>query len=125
MDIRTALGAAFYAGVAAMAMARPGVVPGIFGGTAPTPTSRTEIRAVYGGLPATMATLIVLESREAERPMTLAMGALSGGMALGRVVGVRIEREASLVTKAFIAAEVVAAMALTSAAVRRPSRTEA
>ncbi len=120
MNLRTVFGAGFYAGVGLAALARPELVPQVFGGAAPTATSRTEIRAVYGGLPLAMAALITAEAGRSRRPMTAAMAVLSGGMAAGRLVGVAVERESDGPTTLFGALEVATALALGSLA-RRPT----
>ena len=107
-----AAGAAFYAGVAATALVRPALVPAIFGGTATTPASRTEVRAVYGGLPLAMAALIVSELHREARPMTVAMAVLSAAMAAGRVSGAVLEGEADAATRLFVGLETATAVAL-------------
>ena len=122
MDTRTLSGALFYAGIGVAAMIRPTLVPWLFGATAPTAASRTEVRAVYGGLPLAIAALLVAEANKPQRPMTMAMAALSGGMAGGRLVGVGIEREANAVTSLLVAAEAGTALALGSSAKSGPGR---
>jgi hypothetical protein len=107
-----AAGAAFYLGVGAAALARPALVPAIFGGAAPTPAARTEVRAVYGGLPLAMAAIVVRERHRPARPMTTAVAVLSGAMAAGRLAGVVAERESDAVTRAFVVLEVATAVAL-------------
>lgn len=119
MDSRTIAGAAFYAGIGAVAAIRPAMVPSLFGGSAPTAAARTEIRAVYGGLPLTMAALVVAESNRPQRPWTLAVAALSGGMALGRLAGISAERSTDAVTVLLVAAESATAVALGTTALRR------
>lgn len=75
-----------YAGIGVVSFLRPALVPELFGGTAPTAESRTEVRAVYGGLPLAIAgTLTIAPSSAA------AMGVLSAGMAAGRAVSSVIE----------------------------------
>lgn len=109
-------GAAFYTGVGFAALLRPAFVPSIFGGLAPTASSRTEIRAVYGGLPLAMAGLVVAESKNRSRGSvggkTDAVAALSAAMAVGRVIGAVVEGEADGVTRLFIALEAATAAAL-------------
>lgn len=78
MDKPVACAAFGYAAVGVGAFLRPSMVPAIFGGAATTPDARTEIRAVYGGLPLAVATSLVADDR-AVRPMAL----LSLGMAAG------------------------------------------
>lgn len=109
-------GAAFYAGVGLTALVRPALVPAIFGGQAPTASSRTEIRAVYGGLPLAMAGMVLREARRGTKQraggMTDTVAALSAAMAAGRVVGSVLEGEADGVTRAFVALEAATAAAL-------------
>lgn len=116
MDSRTLAGGAFYAAIGVGAMLRPTLVPWLFGSTAATAASRTEVRAVYGGLPLAMAALIFAEAGRQRRPMTVAMAVLSGGMAAGRVVGIGVEGETNAVTNLLVAAEAATAAALGSSA---------
>ena len=77
MNRLIAAGAAFYGGLGILALARPEQVPATFGGTAPTADARTEVRAVYGGLPLAIAATLVASPSSAT-----AMGVLTGGMAI-------------------------------------------
>lgn len=112
MQRRTVWGLAFYACVGVGALVRPAMVPRVFGGRAETPSSRTEIRAVYGGLPLAMAALVALEARQPDRPMTRAVATLSLAMAAGRTAGVLAERRIDAPTAAFGALEVATGIAL-------------
>lgn len=118
-------GAAFYAGVGVTAFVRPALVPSLFGGRAPTASARTEIRAVYGGLPIAMACLVLSEARG--RPQdgcasrTDVVATLSAAMAIGRLAGSVIEGEADGVTRLFIALEAATAAALAAGVRRRPA----
>ena len=109
-------GVAFYAAVGVAAFVRPEAVPAAFGGKALTPSSRTEIRAVCGGLPLAMAGIILRESgsrgEAAGRKQTDAVAALSASMAVGRMVGAVLEGEADGVTRSFVALEAATAAAL-------------
>lgn len=110
------VGAAFYAGVGLTALVRPSSVPAIFGGRASTASSRTEIRAVYGGLPLAMAGLVLAETRsrsgDATSGATDVVAVLSAAMAVGRVIGSVIEGEADGTTRLFVALEAGTAAAL-------------
>ena len=108
MNRLIALGAAAYAGLGVVSFARPAMVPGLFGGSAPTADSRTEIRAVYGGLPLAMAgTLLVMPSS------ALPLGIATAGMAIGRAASDLVEEEPQSPTiKAFIGIEAALAAAL-------------
>jgi hypothetical protein len=111
-----AAGAAFYTAVGVAALVRPGAVPAAFGGTASTASSRTEIRAVYGGLPLAMAGIVLAESRSrgalSARRGTEAVALLTAAMAVGRLVGAAVEGEADGVTRLFVALEAATAVAL-------------
>lgn len=116
MNYGALAGAIFYSGVGIAALVRPALVPAVFGGSAPTASSRTEVRAVYGGLPLAMAGLVVAESKSRARhgvgSQTEAIAVLSAAMAVGRVFGSLLEREADGVTRLFIAIEAATAAAL-------------
>lgn len=112
----TLAGVAFYAGVGMAAIVRPAFVPSIFGGSAPTASSRTEVRAVYGGLPLAMAGLVLADTVAPPgggiSRRTDAVATLSAAMAVGRLIGAVIEGEADGVTRVFIALEAATAAAL-------------
>ena len=59
MNRLIAIGAASYAGLGLVSFLKPGTVPAVIGSTAPNADSRTEIRAVYGGLPLGLAASLV------------------------------------------------------------------
>jgi len=108
MNRLIAAGAASYAGIGVVSFLRPAMVPALFGGTAPTADARTEIRAVYGGLPLAIAGSLVVAPSTA-----VAMGVLSAGMAAGRAASGLVEEEPpSPVIKAFIGIEAALAAAL-------------
>ncbi|WP_067433727.1 DUF4345 family protein [Nocardioides jensenii] len=109
------LGTASYAAIGVMALARPAMVPELFGGTAPTADSRNEIRAVYGGLTLAMAAVGL------KAPATI--GVLSAGMATGRAASVALEPESSMLTKVFVGLEVGLAAAYFLAARERSHAT--
>lgn len=105
--------ATFYGGLGAVALLRPETIPATFGGTATTPDSRTEVRAVYGGLPLAVAAALVV------RPETAGtMGVLTAGMAAGRAASALAERRTTAVTPVFVAVEAVVAAALFAGARR-------
>lgn len=113
MNPMHAIGTASYAAIGVVALAKPGMVPGLFGGTAPTADSRNEIRAVYGGLTLAMAGIGV------KSPAT--MGVLSAGMAAGRAASIAVEPESTAMSKAFVGIELglAAAYFLAARAARR------
>ncbi|KQZ70734.1 hypothetical protein ASD66_14265 [Nocardioides sp. Root151] len=106
-----ALGTASYAAIGVVALARPSMVPELFGGTAPTAESRNEIRAVYGGLTLAIAA-VGLKS-------PAAIGVLSAGMASGRAVSAVIEPETGPLTRVFVGVELGLAAAYLLAARQR------
>lgn len=108
MNKLIAIGAASYAALGVAGLAQPGRIPQTFGGTADTADSRTEIRAVYGGLPLAFAVALVASPAAA-----VPIGIATAGMALGRAASVAFEGEGTtLVSKAFVGIEVAGAAAL-------------
>lgn len=85
--------ATFYAALGGASLVSPARVPVVFRGTAPTPESRTEVRAVYGGLPLAVALLVVAgpASPSAEGRRQAAAG-ISLGTGAGRLAGAALER---------------------------------
>ncbi|NAZ84410.1 DUF4345 domain-containing protein, partial [Kineococcus sp. R8] len=57
------LPAAAYAALALVSLVRPALVPGVFGGAAPTAAARSEIRAVYAGTSVGLAASLVAALR--------------------------------------------------------------
>ena len=116
MHTGLAAGAAFYTAVGIAALVRPGSVPAAFGGTAPTASSRTEVRAVYGGLPLAMAGVVLAESKPrgamCTRRGTETVAVLTAAMAVGRMIGAAVEGESDGVTRLFVALEAATAAAL-------------
>lgn len=108
MDKFIATGAAAYAALGVASFLKPALVPQLFGGSAPTVDSRTEIRAVYGGLPLAMAGTLVASPAAA-----VPLGVVTAGMAAGRAASSVVEkRPPSPLMAAFIAIEVGLAAAL-------------
>lgn len=96
VDPLVAAPAAAYAGIGVVGLARPALVPALFGGTAQTPASRTEVRTVYGGLSLAFAGALgaVARSTGAERDGVVgAIAAASAGMAAARLAGALAEGE--------------------------------
>jgi len=108
MDKLIATGAAAYAGLGIASFLKPALVPAVFGGSAPTVDARTEIRAVYGGLPLAMAGTLAVAPASA-----VPLGVATAGMAAGRAASGLVEkRPPSAITVGFIAIEVALAAAL-------------
>lgn len=114
-----AAAAAGYAGIGVAALARPAMVPALFGGAAENASARTEIRAVYGGLPLAIAGTLAMSPASA-----VPMAVLSGGMAAGRAASMAIEQEPpSAMNRLFLGVETgLAAVLLIGAAARRRAR---
>lgn len=114
-----------YAAIGAGALLRPAMVPSVFGGSARTPESRTEVRAVYAGIPLAFATAVLRTEREgavARSAVLRTVGGASAGMALGRLGGALLERRLrAWPTAAFLALEVALAVASRSAARSAPA----
>lgn len=107
MNPLIATGAAAYAGLGLVSFLKPGVVPAVIGSTAPDADSRTEIRAVYGGLPLAFAATLV-----ASPTSGTAIGVATAGMAAGRSGSVLFEGRPSTKTAVLIALEAAIAGAL-------------
>ena len=111
--------AVFFFGMGVVALALPERIVGTFGGKAPTPQSRTEVRAVYGGfgLGAGALTAYGLVSTRPEAAGWLqGLGVAMASMAFGRVLGAMVERGQALYpTWAFVGVECGLALALWAA----------
>ena len=107
MNRLIATGAAAYAGLGVVSFLRPGTVPAVIGSTAPNADSRTEIRAVYGGLPLAFAASLV-----AAPSSGTAIGVATAGMAAGRAASAVFEGRPSAKMAGFIALEMALAGAL-------------
>ena len=110
---RSAAGA--YAVIGVVAALAPARVPGVFGGTAGTPEARTEVRAVYAGIPLALAGSLAAASGSApgDDAVLRTVGAASAGMAAARLAGCVAERRlAPWPTGAFLVLEAALAVAL-------------
>lgn len=101
-------GAAAYAGLGVVSFLRPDVVPATTGGAAlPGADARTEVRAVYGGLPLAFAATL------ARSPSSgTAIGVATLGMAAGRGASALFEGPPSPRMAGFIALEIAVGAAL-------------
>jgi len=119
-DRRVTLPAVSYAVIGVVALARPQLVPALFGGSASTAAARTEVRAVYGGLPLALAAVLASAAPVGapHRGGALRATAIaSGGMAAGRLFGAALDRELPpWPTGAFLALETALAASLAAAA---------
>jgi hypothetical protein len=120
-DAAVYLVAAFFVALGLAALARPEQVPAGFGGTAPTPEARNEIRAVYGGFGLAVAAVLVWAAADASdavrEGVLVAVAVALAGMAGGRVVGAIAERPRGVYPIWFwFSVEVIGAAALFAAA---------
>jgi hypothetical protein len=97
-----------YSAIGAAGLLAPERIPAAFGGEAATPDARTEVRAVYGGIPVAIAGLVMTRPRQSAVPAAV----LSAGMAAGRLTGMRLEKQSSPVTRFFLGVEIALALAL-------------
>lgn len=107
MNPLIATGAASYAGLGLVSFLKPSVVPAVIGFTASSADARTEIRAVYGGLPLAFAATLALRPDAAT-----AIGLATAGMAAGRAGSAVFEGPPSPKMAGFIALEALVAAAL-------------
>lgn len=116
MDVVMIIIGLAFAAMGAAAIVRPALVPAQFGGTAPTAELRTEVRAVYGGFGLAMVALLIgaaLASSGYRDGVALTAGIALTGMAVGRAVGVALERPQHFYpTTAFLLGGLAAAGAL-------------
>ena len=116
MLVRFAL-VVFFLGMGLFGLVRPRALVGIFGGDAPTPASRSEVRAVYGGFGVAVAACLATVDRwspEARAGVYQCLAIGIGGMAIGRVIGACMERERrAFPTWVFVGVELCLAAALT------------
>ena len=109
MNRPIAAAAAAYAGLGLVGLIRPAFIPSVFGGTATTPDSRTELRAVYGALPLAFSGLLATSPAAAP-----AVAAATAAMAAGRAGGWLLEgRRANTANTLCLGAEVAVAAAIT------------
>lgn len=108
MNRFSAVGVAYYAGLGVIALVRPSVPPGMFGGRADTTDAQVEVRAVYGGLPLAFAGLLAASPAAAP-----AVAVATAGMAVVRAGGWLAEgRRVTSITKLALAAKVAVAAAI-------------
>lgn len=84
----------FFAGMGVFALSRPAALIRPFGITLPEPTSRAEVRAVYGGFGLAIAGVLTLAAtgHPAREGILITVAAALGGMAVGRLVSGVIDR---------------------------------
>lgn len=101
MDKSTVFAAASYAGLGLVAFARPELIPDTMGGSADNFRARSEVRAVYGGMPLATAGLLVTSPSSRH-----GIGVITASFAASRVLSSVIEhRRPDPVNAVLVAAE--------------------
>lgn len=106
MNPLLAAGAASYGALGLVSFLQPDVVPAVIGADA-----RTEVRAVYGGLPLAFAATLALSPASGT-----AIGAATAGMAAGRAGSALLEGRLSPRTAVLVVLESAVAAALVAGA---------
>ena len=81
--------AVFFVGMGVYALAAPAALIRPFGVTLESPTSRSEVRAVYGGFGLAIAAVLgyaAFRGGELQKGILITVGIALAGMALGRIV---------------------------------------
>lgn len=99
MDRSTVVAAASYAGLGLVAYARPALIPETMGGSADNFTARSEVRAVYGGMPLAAAALLLTSPSS-----RYGIGVITASFAASRVASALIERRAPDLTNGVLVA---------------------
>ena len=107
MNRLIAIGAASFAGMGIVSLVKPEVVTSVVGIVAPDADSRTELRAVYGGMPLALAATLA-----AAPSSGTVIGVATAGMAAGRAASTYFEGGLSPKMTGFMALEVALAGAL-------------
>ena len=111
-----AVTAVFFLGMGLYALAAPAALIRPFGVTPETPTSRSEIRAVYGGFGLAIAAVLVYAAwrgGEVGKGILITVGIALAGMELGRVASAVVDDRTPFYPNWFYGiVEVVAAAAL-------------
>ncbi len=114
-----------YAVIGVVATVAPARVPAVFGGVAATPAARSEVRAVYAGIPFAFAAALLAAGRPGSERDSGALGLVrdaSAGMALARLAGAAAERSLpAWPTGAFAVLEAALAVATHRAGRPRPA----
>jgi hypothetical protein len=105
----------FFLGMGIYALAAPAALIRPFGITLEQPTSRSEVRAVYGGFGLAIAALLAYAAAAPEHRtgVLITVGAALAGMAFGRIVSAVIDSRTAFYPNWFYClVEIVAAAAL-------------
>ncbi len=112
--------AVFFLGMGIYALAAPAALIRPFDVTPETPTSRSEIRAVYGGFGLAIAAVLAyaaFRGGDVQKGILITVGVALAGMALGRIVSAVVDDRTSFYPNWFYClVEIVAAAALFLAA---------
>ena len=112
----TAVIAVFFLGMGVYALAAPAALIRPFGVTLESPTSRSEVRAVYGGFGLAIAAVLgyaAFRGGELQKGILITVGIALAGMALGRIVSAILdERTPFYPNWLYFIVEVIAAAAL-------------
>lgn len=112
--------AVFFFGMGAYALAAPAALIRPFGIALETPTSRSEVRAVYGGFGLAIAAVLAyaaFRGGDLQKGILLTVGVALAGMSLGRAVSAVVDKRTPFYPNWFyFLVEVVAAAALFAAA---------
>jgi uncharacterized protein DUF4345 len=108
--------AVFFLGMGVYALAAPAALVRPFGISLEQPTSRSEVRAVYGGFGLAIAAVLAYAAwrpGETRTGIVITVGAALVGMAFGRIVSAVVDSRTSFYPNWFYClVEVVAAVAL-------------
>ena len=110
--------AAFFAGMGGAAIVSPAFILHFFGGAAPGPDMRNEVRAVDGGFGIAVAAMLVYTRQVERRRPAYALGIRTAvmialvGMAGGRIVSLGFDRTDGPYPITFLATELALAMLL-------------
>jgi hypothetical protein len=108
--------AVFFLGMGVYALAAPAALIRPFGVTLESATSRSEVRAVYGGFGLAIAAVLgyaAVRGGELQKGIVITVGVALAGMALGRIVSALLDERTSFYPNWFYCiVEAVAAAAL-------------
>lgn len=108
--------ALFFLGMGAYALAAPAALIRPFGVALESPTSRSEVRAVYGGFGLAIAAVLgyaAVRGGELQKGILITVGIALAGMAVGRIVSAIFDERTSFYPNwLYFVVEVVAGGAL-------------
>jgi hypothetical protein len=108
--------ALFFLGMGVYALAAPAALIRPFGVTLESPTSRSEVRAVYGGFGLAIAAVLgyaAVRGGELQKGILITVGIALAGMALGRIVSAILDARTPFYPNwLYFIVEIIAAAAL-------------